>query len=148
MAGSQTPSGVVVTRVIRSAEEPIRAEISTGGCTRDGSHDHYRSGTSVHAVEDRSGTCVRSIPMSDTWTAVCDGVELRHRYPDPNDRNSSMWELRVRRDATPVYVHILSMEESWCDDSGFGDGSSRSESFVYAVCIDAEASAEPGGSAP
>jgi hypothetical protein len=27
----------------------------------------------------------------------------------------------------------MSLEEYFCDDSSFGDGTSRSESFVYAV---------------
>lgn len=137
MAASRTPSGVVVSRVILSAEDPLRAEVSTSGRTRDGSHDHYRSGTSVHLIEDKDGTRFRGVPMSATWASVCEGVQARHRYPDPNDRDSSVWEFRVQRHVAPIYVHILSLEEYWCDDSAPGDDTSRSESFVYAVQIDA-----------
>jgi hypothetical protein len=144
---ARTPSGVPVSRVIRTPGDPLVAEISTGGEIRSGTHDHYRSGTSVHLVEDRNGTCHRRIPLSADWAAVCDGVEIRHRYPVPDDRNSSAWDVRVRRDAAPIYVHILSMEESWCDDSSFGDGTSRSQSFVYAIGIDVEAPAQPSDSA-
>jgi len=147
MANDCTPSGVSVSRVIRSQEDPLLAEISTGGYIRSGSHDHYRSGTSVHAIEDRLGTCVCSIPFATEWETVCDGVEIRHRYPVPDDRDSSAWDVRVRRDAAPIYVHILSMEESWCDDSSLGDGTSRSESFVYAIGIDAGVPSAPHGSA-
>ncbi len=146
MASARTPSGVPVSRVVLSHEDPLVAEISTGGSIRSGSHDHYRAGTSVHAIEDRSGTCFRNIPMSDTWTAVCDGVDIRHRYPVPGDRDSSAWGVRVRRDVAPIYVHILSLEESWCDDSRFGDDTSHSESFVYAVGIAAAASSDPAPS--
>ncbi len=140
MAGARTPSGVSVDRVILSKEDPLVAEIHTGGFIRSGSHDHSRAGTSVHAIEDRNGRCFRNIPISNTWTTVCDGVEVRYRQPVPGDLESSVWEVRVRRDAAPIYVHILSMEESWCDDSRFDDGTSHSESFVYAVGIDVAAS--------
>ena len=113
---------------------------------RSGSHDHYRSGTSVHAIEDRHGKVFRDIPFAATaWETVCDGVEVRHRYPVPDDRDYGAWDVRVRRDAAPVYVHILSMEESWCDDSSFGDGTSRSESFVYAIGIDGTLEPDDGG---
>jgi hypothetical protein len=145
MAESRTPSGVVVTREIHSSDDPLRAEISTGGYMRDGSHDHYRRGTSLHAIEDRTGTCHQNLSYAGAWTEVCDGVEIRHRYPDPNDRNSGAWDLRVRRDAAPVYAHILWLEESWCDDSGLFDGTSRSESYVYAIRIDAASPTGPGG---
>jgi hypothetical protein len=147
MANARTPSGVSVSRMILSREDPLHAEIHTGGHIRDGSHDHYRAGTSVHVIEDRNGTCFRDIPMSATWATVCDGVEVRHRYPVPGDRDSSAWDVRVRRDAAPIYVHILSLEESWCDDSSFDDGTSHSESFVYAIGIDVEAPSDPSGSA-
>jgi len=143
MANARTPSGVSVSRVILSQEDPLLAEINTSGCIRSGSHDHYRSGTSVHAIEDRLGTCVRNIPFATTWATVCDGVEVRHRHPVPNDRDYGAWDVRVRRDAAPIWVHILSLEESWCDDSSFGDGTSHSESFVYAIGIDGGAAPEP-----
>jgi len=139
MAASRTPSGVVVSRVILSAEDPLHAEVSTSGHTRDGSHDHYRAGTSVHLIEDKDGTRFRDVPRSATWVTVCDGVQARRRYPDPNDRDSSVWEFRVQRHVAPICVHILSLEEFWCDDSGPCDDTSRSESFVYAVQIGAGA---------
>jgi hypothetical protein len=145
MANARTPSGVSVSRMILSQDDPLLAEIATSGYTRDGSHDHYRSGTSVHTIEDRLGNCHREIPFSNEWATVCDGVEVRHRHPVPNDRDSSAWDVRVRRDVAPVYVHILSMEESWCDDSTFGDGTSRSESFVYAIGIDCAQDADGRG---
>jgi hypothetical protein len=147
MANDRTPSGVRVSRMILSQEDPILAEIATGGYIRDGSHDHYRSGTSVHVIEDKNGACFRKVPFTSEWATVCDGVEVRHRYPVPDDRDSSAWDIRVRRDAAPIYVHILSLEESWCDDSSFGDGTSRSESFVYAIGIDAGVPSDPAGSA-
>jgi hypothetical protein len=46
------------------------------------------------------------------------------------------WDLRVRRDVAPIYVHILFLEESWCGDAGFDDNSSRSSSFVYAIKLE------------
>jgi hypothetical protein len=146
MANLRSPSGVAVSRVILSPEDPLLAEIPTGGYTRNGTHDHYREGTSVHLIEDRNGNCFRDFPMSPTWATVCDGVQVRHRYPDPDDRNSGVWELSVRRGVAPIYVHILSMEEYWCDDSVFGDDSSRSESFVYAIGIDVGAPPVPADS--
>jgi hypothetical protein len=143
MTNARTPSGVSVSRIVYSQDDPLLAEISTSGYMRSGSHDHYRSGTSVHAIEDRLGQCFRRVPFASEWATVCDGVDIRHRYPVPDNRDHSAWDVRVRRDAAPIYVHILSLEESWCDDSSFGDGTSRSESFVYAIGIDAGDPSEP-----
>lgn len=107
MSDERTPSGIAVGRVIRAETDPLKASISTSGYTRDGSHDHYREGTSVHAIEDKDGKCFSGVPRSKEWVTICAGVEVRQRYPDPKDRNSSIWDLRVRRDAAPIYVHIL-----------------------------------------
>jgi hypothetical protein len=137
MSPSKTPSGVTISRVIRAAGDPLAVDISTSWSGRDGSHDHYREGTSLRAIEDKNGACFRDLPLHDEWTTICDGVEIRHRSPVPNDRNYSAWDLCVRRDAAPIYAHIRHLEEYYSDDSSFGDGTSRSESFVYAVRIEA-----------
>ena len=139
MKREHTPSGVGISRVIQADTDPIEASIFTSWYIRDGSHDHYREGTSVHVIEDRDGKCFRNVALSEEWTTICEGVELRRRFPDPKDKNSTTWDLRVRRDVAPIYVHILSLEESYCDDGYFGDHASRSSSFVYAYKLDAGA---------
>jgi hypothetical protein len=112
------------------------ASIFTSWYAKGGSHDYYKEGRSVYVIEDRDGKCFRDVPFSEEWTTICEGVELRRRFPDPKDKNSTTWDLRVRRDVAPIYVHILSLEESWCDDASFGDNSSRSSVFVYAIRLD------------
>jgi hypothetical protein len=144
MKREHTPSGVVISRVIQADTDPIEASIFTSWYIRDGSHDHYREGTSVHVIEDRDGKCFRDVPLSEEWTTICEGVELGRRFPDPKDRNSTTWDLHVRRDVAPIYVHILSLEESWCDDAGFGDDSSRSSSWVSAIKLDVGAPCDCG----
>jgi hypothetical protein len=105
--------------------------------------NNFTVSTSVHVIEDKDGKCFRDFPLSEEWTTIFEGVELRLRYPDPKDRNS--WDLRVRRDVASIYVHIPSLEESWCDDAGFGDESRRSSNWLSSIKLDVGAPCDSEG---
>ncbi len=130
-----TPSSVPIDRVILSEGDPLEARIFTTLFRYDGSNDHRREEEWVHVIEDKEGRCFPNVPTSSEWETTYEGAVLRCRR-DPKDTRSSTWELRVRRDVAPVYVHMLSINEYYCDDATWDDGINERRKYVYAVRVD------------